>query len=229
MLPAWVIRVIELTQLPSFLYVQRVKGFQVPSAPHFDSESTDYFTARLRAATSYLEFGSGGSTVLAAREGKRFVTVDSDTYFLKAVRDKIRTVVGDVGLAQGRFIPVDIGCTQGWGVPIFRPPTSERLKRWKRYFLAPWEECGDSFAPELILIDGRFRVACALATIQALRDHRNWEICVDDYLGRAYYREIELFARLDRMVGRMAVFKPLKESKPEALQEALERYSRDWR
>jgi hypothetical protein len=229
MLPAWVIRVIELTQLPSFLYVQRVKGFQVPSAPHFDSKSTDYFTARLRAATSYLEFGSGGSTVLAAREGKRFVTVDSDTYFLKAVRDKILNVVGDAGLAQGRFIPVDIGCTQGWGVPIFRSPSSERLKKWKRYFLAPWEECGDSFAPELILIDGRFRVACALATIQALSDRCDWEICVDDYLGRAYYREIELFARLDRMVGRMAVFKPLKESKPEALKEALQRYSRDWR
>jgi hypothetical protein len=61
-------------------------------------------------------------------------------------------------------------------------------------------------APDLILVDGRFRVACALKCIQALKNSYDMML-VDDY-SRSEYRVIETFAKLDRMCGRMAVFRP---------------------
>ena len=82
-----------------------------------------------------------------------------------------------------------------------------RRNRWKRYALAPWHN-DTSFLPDLVLIDGRFRVACALTTIKYLTNKVDFEILVDDYGDRPEYREIEKYVQLTSMQGRMAVFKP---------------------
>lgn len=50
-----------------FLYRKRTKGFDVPDEPHFDTEATKMFVDLLKNADRYLEFGSGGSTVVAAK------------------------------------------------------------------------------------------------------------------------------------------------------------------
>ena len=60
--------------------------------------------------------------------------------------------------------------------------------------------------PDLILIDGRFRVACALKAIKSLKHQDNWVIIVDDYLGREEYKIIEEFSNLDVVLGTTAFF-----------------------
>jgi hypothetical protein len=228
----WYARLVELALYVPFLYSQRIEGFTIASLPRFDEASTQYFVERLERARSYLEFGSGASTLLAAQRGVAVTSVDSDPYFLDAVRRAIAP--GDP--RKQRLLYADIGLTQAWGIPVVRRKTPRRLERWKQYCLAPWHEWPTEIPlPDLVLVDGRFRVACALSTIRALSSLSNgpsapWELLVDDYEARrAFYEEIEQFARLVKMVGRMAVFGPLDSLDVERLSERLDVYSADWR
>ena len=75
-------------RLAHFLYMQRIKGFDVPDTPHFDAESTAPFKALLDKANLYLEFGAGGSTVVAAGQNKETITVENDRFFARSVEKK---------------------------------------------------------------------------------------------------------------------------------------------
>lgn len=211
------------------LYMQRVSGFAVPSSPHFDDVSTPYFRERLQASQSYLEFGSGGSTFLAAQLSKSFTTVESDRFFLKAVENKIEAAGYPMDRSKQRLLHVDIGLTEAWGKPLFLTPTPSRRAKWKRYFTAPWEDGNTIFTPDLILVDGRFRVACALSTALHLADRSDWTLLFDDYVGRDHYQPVEQFLERVDLVGRMAVFKAKSGVDRAALSEALARFGADWR
>jgi hypothetical protein len=192
---------LSVLSLAKFYYAQRVKGFSVPQEPHFDPASTPEFTRLLGKARFYLEYGSGGSTLLAARLKVRSVSVESDRYFARAVERALPAEADD------RMIFVDIGITQHWGAPLFTRRTPNRIERWARYPKAPFDGAiGEQEFPDLVLVDGRFRVACALeVTRQAQRRHMTTTICLDDYLGRPY-THLEKYLGLPRMVGRMAIF-----------------------
>lgn len=206
----------RIVRLADFLIQQR-RGLDVPEHPHFEPESTPYFLDRLAEAREYLEYGSGGSTVEAARQRKKFTTVESDPYFLRAVQQRI-------GRTDGNLIHVNIGLTGEWGYPVFKQKTSARLLRWAKYASAPW---GTNIDPDLILIDGRFRVHCALYSINQLNG-RDFELLFDDYVDRPFYGAIEQFARLKHFRGRMAIFGP-KEFDQADMDAAIERYAADWR
>lgn len=189
----------------------------VPDHPHFDAESIPYFLDRLAASTEYLEYGCGGSTVEAARFNKRFTSVESDRKFLDAVEKKI-------GRSNGRLIHVNIGETKEWGIPKHQRRWPWRKWRWKKYASTPWQ---NGFKPDLILIDGRFRVLCALYTIRQLAGH-DFEILFDDYTNREFYSDVEDFATLKYFKGRMACFGP-KHFDQQRLERAVSHYSGDWR
>lgn len=207
-------------ELLKFFYVQRVRGFVVPDKPFFENEATtEWFVETLRNSKAYLEFGSGGSTYLAARLGKPFVTVDSDPYFLKAVKQKIaKDNLLDANIQ--RYCHADIGITREWGFPLFgKMGGAGRRARYSHY--SDFRIVEKDYIPDFILIDGRFRAACALKAISALADSENWTIAVDDYLSRDRYKIIETFAKLDRLVGRMAVFTKRHASDANKLAEAI--------
>jgi hypothetical protein len=216
-----------IARLVHTIYLQRIKGFAVSDMPHFDTESTPYFVKRLSNASTFLEYGAGGSSVLAARMGKSFVSVDSDPYFLRAVQKKILDLGLDGGGANRHFKYINIGLTERWGVPVSTRLTPRRLAAWRAYFSSPWQQ-GD-FQPDLILVDGRFRVGCALTTILHLADKNSWTILFDDYQGRPHYAVVEQFASLEAMVGRMAVFTPKQGIDLNALRECLDQHASDWR
>lgn len=219
-------QLLDRWHLIQFLYQQRFSTSRIPDTPTFDAESQRYFNSRISTARSYLEYGSGGSTIVAAKSNIRFKTVDSDPFFLGAVKKKI---TAELGNSNGDFIYCNIGMTQLWGIPVFKRLSAGRRNRWKRYALAPWHGQDASFLPDLVLVDGRFRVACALTTIKHLTHKMLYEILVDDYASRSEYREIEKFAELSSMQGRMAVFKPKSDVNLDDLDRAIEAYSVDYR
>ncbi len=145
----------------------------VPDAPHFDADGLSFFLDRIKSCACYLEFGSGGSTVVVAKLGVPFTVVESDRQFLSAVRRKVDSGPNRPGR---RFLFSNIGMTTDWGCPLFDDTTPMRIAKWRRYPFAPWPM---SPLPDLILIDGRFRVACALVTIKNLYDKLDFEILVD--------------------------------------------------
>jgi hypothetical protein len=211
-----------------WLYRQRVKGFSVPDNPHFDGDldTTNCFLERLPLCRMYLEYGSGGSTVTAARTKKPFITVDGDRFYLTSVQKKIEQQFGSV---PGIFLYADIGLTGEWSFPTFTSATTRRLKKWKCYPEAPWNIIKErSQFPDLILIDGRFRVACALVSLKHLNKQSDFVLLIDDYAERPHYRVVEDFAHLDLMKGRMAVFKP-KLIDPTKIAAAIEAATSDYR
>lgn len=213
---------------PGILIRQRLVEYDVPSLPHFDSEeTTQWFMHKLADSKMYLEFGSGGSTCLAAKIGVRFVSVDSDQYFLSGVKRKIMRE-GLYREEEQVFRHADIGLTVGWGKPLIIGELSpDRLEKFKNYSNFPSEIGGKFQFPDLVLVDGRFRVACALKTFKVLQNQNNWLLLVDDYTNRPEYHELLEFGILHGYVGRMAVFSGLHESAIGRIDEAIRRYEVD--
>jgi len=133
------------------------------------------------------------------------VSVDSDASFLADVRKKLSQADRR---AMSKLIHVNIGLTVDWGMPVFRKPTRRRVRRWEEYAKAPWRyfrTIGQQ--PDLILVDGRFRVACVLESLLSLSPLSETKILLDDYVGRPEYSVVEQFADV-QLVGRMAVMQP---------------------
>jgi len=210
-----------------FLYVQRVTGFTVSEKPEFEAECVPFFLELLATAAAYLEFGAGGSTVLAAMHGVRFVSVESDRSFLKAVRRKIQSI-GKLDPAKQTYITADIGLTEAWGAPVLKRASPPRVKRWRRYPAAPWALMQTLPGPYLVLVDGRFRVACALSAAKFLNG-KPGQILIDDYVGRDHYKVVERYLELTRSCGRMALFTPRPDIDAAALDADIETYCGDWR
>lgn len=211
----------------NFIYHQRIKGFCVPSEPHFDSQSVEFFINQLHLCKQYLEYGVGGITFLAAKLGKDFIAIDSDKYFIKALKSKMQKC-NIMHTNSQVFHYADIGLTKQWGQPVFTRLTKLRCYKWERYSSIPVGKI-NSFLPDLILIDGRFRVACALKVVKYMHNQTNFTMLVDDYICRTHYAEIERFAKLEKLVGRMAVFTQNDKINLLELDNSIASYSLDFR
>lgn len=198
-------RFIQAYRTAKVVIGNRMRHFDVPTEPHFDEESTRYFRQELAKARNYLEYGSGGSTVLANQLVTNLVSVDSDANFLADVREKLSR---SDRRAMAKLIHVNIGLTVDWGMPVFTKPTRRRVRRWEEYAKAPWRyfrTIGQQ--PDLVLVDGRFRVACVLESLLSLSPLSDTKILLDDYVSRPHYAVVEQFADV-KLVGRMAVLQP---------------------
>ncbi|MFJ5446641.1 hypothetical protein ACIKP9_10425 [Methylobacillus methanolivorans] len=172
----------------------------ISDQPHMEQEGIDCLQAYLKSAQVYLEYGAGGSTLLAATQGVEHIySVDSDVGFLNAVKAKLV----QQGLASCyRFYHADIGPTGEWGWPT--EPAS--ASQWPAYSHAVWHMLKiANHSPDLILVDGRFRVASFLLTLLSAR--AGAVILFDDYFDRPYYHVVEKFIRPICGAGRMAVFR----------------------
>ena len=133
--------------------------------PHLFGDEQRVLDEALSAARCYLEFGAGGSTLLAATQGvPRVVSVDSDPQWVAAVlaHPEIAARVQDGSMS---VLHADIGPVGNWG-----HPADETLKhRWPTYLATAWAECQRrSMMPDLVLVDGRFRVASCLSVVLAV-------------------------------------------------------------
>lgn len=145
-----------------------------------------------------LEYGAGGSTVLAAElPGKQVFSVESDRGWALGLQQYID---GLAPPSPPRLYHVDIGPTGAWG----RPRDLSGWRRFHRYPLAIWDEPFFQ-SPDVILIDGRFRPACLVAAM--MRITRPATVLFDDYRGRRRYHRVEHLITPAERVGRMAVFR----------------------
>lgn len=141
------------------------------------------FKSFLPCAKSYFEFGSGGSTILAAKTVAGAVcSVESDRDWIEKVKSSSST--SDY---ERSFLFVDIGPTGDWGKPI--KPHGE--VNYLNYHTLVWERVTQRF--DLYFIDGRFRVACFCQCL--LRSDDNAIIGVHDYRSRHGYHVIETLAK----------------------------------
>ena len=148
------------------------------------------------AADVILEYGSGGSTALACDLGKRVFSVESDADWCAMMQ---RWLNGQPHGPRITMHHADIGKTGKWG----RPVEPKAFRHFPGYPLSIWDR-EDLEHPQVVLIDGRFRPACLLAT--AFRITRPVRVLFDDYVGRGAYHAIEQMFKPIRLHGRMAEF-----------------------
>jgi protein O-GlcNAc transferase len=164
----------------------------------FPATVADAVRKHYAAGTIILEYGTGGSTVLASEmPGKKIFAVESDSRWLSGLNAYL-----DAAGCQSRPITyhADIGATRAWG----KPADDKGWKRYPDYALAIWREKFFQ-QPDTVLIDGRFRVACFVSC--ALMSRSSVTVLFDDYADRKPYHVIERLARPIEMVDRMAIFK----------------------
>jgi hypothetical protein len=157
--------------------------------------------AALRAyygvADVILEYGSGGSTVIAAELADKTVfSVESDAKWLQGMQAYFAS---NPPLAKLTLHHGKIGPTKEWG----HPKTDENFRKWSGYPLSVWDL--EQFVhPDVVLIDGRFRAACFLTTL--FRITKPTTVLWDDYSDRKSYHEVETLVKPIKMFGRMACF-----------------------
>jgi glycosyltransferase involved in cell wall biosynthesis len=174
---------------------ETAEGTATPSfALTFPPEEAAYLRQAYAGARVILEYGSGGSTVLAARSGARVFAVESDRAWAKAMQAHLAPLSDR---AVVHF--ANVGRTGDWGMPL----VPRAAPRYHRYALTVWDR-PDFEPPDLVLIDGRFRCACLLTVM--LRASRPTTVLFDDYASRLYYHAVEGLAQKEEMIGRMARF-----------------------
>jgi len=150
------------------------------------------------AAQVILEYGSGGSTVMAAElSGKLIFSVESDPVWARNLQHYLDTVE----LPSPAIIYyADIGPVGKWG----RPVDTSHWEKFHRYPADIWKKPFFRH-PDVVLIDGRFRVACLAMT--RLNITRPVTVLFDDYAERRTYHAVEeVVGPPARMIGRMARF-----------------------
>lgn len=165
----------------------------------FPNEVADFVRETYAQAEAVLEYGSGGSTMLAAQLGVSCIAVESDKAWTEALNTAIK--VRFPYMDKVKAVHVDIGATKKWGYPL----DHSRWARFWRYPMQIWENIGPAQYPDVVLIDGRMRKACFAATL--LNVKRETTVLFDDYGDRSIYHEVERFAQPTRLVGRMAEFR----------------------
>jgi hypothetical protein len=163
--------------------------------PHMPKEECQALTSALQSAQSYLEFGMGGSTVLAAWLGvPKVVSIDSSQEWIAKVAHQIAPIQST---SQIELLHAPIGTTLEWGFP----KDTHMQSQWPSYYSKPWRVAHD---PDLVLIDGRFRVPCFLYSLLQLKPGAI--ILWDDYLNRSEYHLIEQYLAPEAYFGNMAQF-----------------------
>ena len=148
-------------------------------------------------ASVFLEYGSGGSTVLAASGAQRTVfSVESDAAWADGLRLYFEQ---NPPKGRVRLHSVNIGETAAWGKPV----NDEGWRGYYHYPISVWDR-PDFEAPDVILIDGRFRTACFVTAL--LRIRRGTVILWDDYTKRKAYHEVERWLKPVSLHGRLARF-----------------------
>ncbi len=163
----------------------------------FPAEVAAYVKNLYTQATVILEYGSGGSTLLAANmPGKTVISVENDARWAEDMRAWIANATLP---SKPRIYPVDVGETGKWA----RPKNARHWKKFHTYPLKVWDEPYFE-QPDVILIDGRFRIACFVTAY--LRATKPVIVLFDDYVDRPHYHVVERLLAPTECVGRMARF-----------------------
>ena len=155
----------------------------------------------LAHAETYLEFGSGNSTRIAAElpHLRRITVVESDDTFFRTQVVTTPAVRDAIGSGRLEYLYINIGETGEWGYPL----TAERADAWPEYHAKAFR-AKENY--DLILVDGRFRIACILQA--CLRCGRKTRILVRDFFNRPSYFVVLPFLNCLRRVDTFGLFKP---------------------
>ncbi len=159
--------------------------------PLFDGD--DYLFKRyLKNCDVYFEYGVGNSTIWVLENTScKIISVDTDKKWINKInasKNKKRIDINWINLGE-------IG---NWG----RPKTYKYRKYFIDYISNVWNF---DLKADVILVDGRFRVACFLFSL--INAKEGSIIIFDDYVDRPHYHVVEEVLKIYKKCGRQVFFK----------------------
>ena len=169
------------------------RNIEIESRINFGSHQANlFFLEKLKRSHYYFEYGSGSSTLMANKYKKKFLSIELDKSYYDLLKKKINK--------KGIIKFINIGPVGEFSYPLFK--FEERIKR---YVECIDEEFKKKTYPDLILIDGRFRVACCLNLLKFDRINKGLcTIIIDDYTKRKEYHILNSFFFIKK-IGRLAL------------------------
>ena len=176
----------------------------------------NFLLSHIKNANNYLEFGSGGSTFISILETKipKIISVESDNNWLDYLR-KWDVIPQNENSKRLIFQYINIGKTGEWGIP-----TEEDKQFLFPDYSAKIFESDKNF--DVVFIDGRFRIACALQTI--LNCNKDTKILMHDFNNRPEYHDILKFLTIVDTSDTMALFKIKENFNKDELLQMYEEY-----
>ena len=142
--------------------------------PH-PTDGWEIFRAAVQDCEKYAEYGCGESTLyMNGLSGCNIQVAETDFGWAQNIEARTDERV--------KIFFVDLGKVGEWG----RPVGYENRAAFGTYFAAPFS---GGFSPDVVLIDGRFRVACFLYAL--IHAKPGTVIVFDDYANRPSYHVVE--------------------------------------
>lgn len=184
---------------PSNVVWRNEEGTQRMSINKMNVVMTNTELSLFRAVTAhsqrYLEFGCGGSTCLVSESTKKWIiSIDSSSEWIEKVKLQTATAA-----TKPELFFVDVGPTGGYGTPV----DMTTKPRWPKYHETIWADPRASQA-DFYLVDGRFRVACAMQCL--LHCQPGAFIAIHDFNDRLYYHAVKPFLREIASTEQLSVF-----------------------
>ena len=157
----------------------------------------------------YFEYGVGASTRWVLENTKsNIISVDTDKKWINTINVSNQS-------SRIKLNWINLGDLENWG----RPKSYEYRDRFIHYISNVWKF---NEKADVILIDGRFRVACFLYSL--INAKTNSYIIFDDYNNRPYYHIIEEIVPVYKIYGRQALFKVPKLFDKKSAQKLLKKF-----
>lgn len=175
----------------------------------FDGES-ELFLKYIQNSNYYGEYGSGLSTIYVSNfSSVKGVSAETNILWVNKIKDNLSSEL------NMKLIHIDLGKVLHFG----RPESYVYKDKFKDYLNSIWV---GNFKPDLVLIDGRFRVACFLTSL--INAERGTHIIFDDYRSRPYYHIVEKFEKPILQNKRQAVFKVNKNYEENEIKYYLDKF-----
>ena len=166
----------------------------------FDGDDT-LFKKLILEVKIYFEYGCGKSTeYMYNKSNASIFSVDTSREWAT----KILNLSKDSNLDRLNIKWIDVGHVGDWGYPI----SFKKRQNFVEYANWFWNF---GFKPDLVVIDGRFRVLCFLTSIKFAPI--GTKIIFDDYINRPFYHVVEDFLKIKNTCGRQALFEVDQRSK----------------
>lgn len=177
------------------------------------SEEQAVLEAALKASSFFLEFGCGGSTQFARSVSKgRIVSIETDEGWVQKVRELVPLREEDA------ILHANIGPVKSYGHP-------KDLLQQAHLFSTYWNVFQLlNHTPDLILVDGRFRVATCLRC--AVR-YPTARILFHDFTIRPEYHSILNFLTIISTTNTLVELRLKETFDKDSLQETITKFSVD--
>ncbi len=167
------------------------------------------FKDLIKDVSVYYEYGCGKSTEYV------YKFTNAEIYAVDSAEEWVNKVAGIAAKDDSSRLNlkwVDVGDVAKWGRPI----TYNKRHNFMTYAECLWTNQKE---PDLVVIDGRFRILCFLVTLK--HAPIGTKILFDDYVKRRYYHVVEELCPLKDKCGRQGLFEVTAAAKEKVSYELL--------